>query len=130
MNQRVMAALVDFSLITSVFLGTALTVLSKASALPAMKTLEVGSVAGIAILSVLYLSFFFAVGGVTPGMKYANLELRTFGGDKPSIRQRWGRMAALIVSLLPLGLGAALALFDEQQLCWHDRLSGTYPRKG
>jgi len=129
MNQRVMAALVDFSLITSVFLGTALTVLSKASALPAMKTLEVESVAGMAILSVLYLGLFFALGGVTPGMKYANLELRTFGGDKPSLRQRWGRMAALIVSLLPMGLGAALALFDDQQLCWHDRLSGTYLRK-
>ena len=130
MNQRVMAALVDFSLITSAFLGTALTVLSKASALPAMKTLEVESLAGMAIMSVLYLSFFFALGGVTPGMKYANLELRTFGGDKPSLQQRWFRMAALIVSLLPMGLGAALALFDDQHLCWHDRLSGTYPRKG
>jgi len=28
-----------------------------------------------------------------------------------------------------MGLGAALALFDDQQLCWHDRLSGTYLRK-
>jgi uncharacterized RDD family membrane protein YckC len=130
MNQRVMAALVDFSLITSAFLGTALTVLSRASALPAMRTLEVGSVAGMAVMSVLYLGFFFAVGGVTPGMKYANLELRTFGGDKASLQQRLGRMAALIVSLLPLGLGAALALFDDQNLSWHDRLSGTYLRKG
>ena len=130
MNQRVMAALVDFSLITSAFLGTALTVLSKLSAMPAMRTLELGSVAGMAILSVLYLSFFFAVGGVTPGMKYANLELRTLRGGKPSLAQRMGRMGALILSLLPVGLGVALALFDDQQLCWHDRLSGTYPRKG
>jgi hypothetical protein len=36
----------------------------------------------------------------------------------------------LILSLLPVGLGVALALFDDQQLCWHDRLSGTYLRKG
>ena len=129
-NRRVMAALVDFSLITSAFLGTALTVLSKLSAMPAMRTLELGSVAGMAILSVLYLSFFFAVGGVTPGMKYANLELRTLRGGKPSLAQRMGRMGALILSLLPVGLGVALALFDDQQLCWHDRLSGTYPRKG
>ena len=81
------------------------------------------------ILSVLYLGLFFALGGVTPGMKYANLELRTLAGDKPSLKQRWGRMAALIVSLYGGG-GMTLALFDEQNLCWHDRLSGTYPRKG
>jgi hypothetical protein len=39
-------------------------------------------------------------------------------------------MAALLVSVAPMGLGAAWAVFDEQHLCWHDRLSGTYVRKG
>jgi uncharacterized RDD family membrane protein YckC len=129
-NQRVMAALVDFSLIAATFLGAALTVLSRLSTLPAMRTMEAGSVAGMATLSVLYLVFFFTLGAATPGMMYANLELRTFRGGKPSLAQRMTRMGALIVSLLPLGLGVALALFDDQQLCWHDRLSGTYLRKG
>jgi len=32
------------------------------------------------------------------------------------------------LSILPLGLGLAWALFDEDRLTWHDRLSGTYPR--
>jgi len=63
-------------------------------------------------------------------MKYAHLELATFAGEKLSMKQRAGRMAALVLSLMPVGLGVALALFDEQHLCWHDRLSGTYSRKG
>jgi hypothetical protein len=38
-------------------------------------------------------------------------------------------MAALLLSVLPIGLGVLWALFDEQHLCWHDRLSKTYPHK-
>jgi uncharacterized RDD family membrane protein YckC len=86
--------------------------------------------AGLALTAVLYMALFFTLGKATPGMKYAHLELRTFSGERPGVLQRWGRMAASVLSLMPLGLGAALAIFDEQHLCWHDRLSGTYPRKG
>jgi hypothetical protein len=28
-----------------------------------------------------------------------------------------------------MGLGLAWAIFDENHLCWHDRLSQTYLRK-
>jgi hypothetical protein len=31
--------------------------------------------------------------------------------------------------VLPLGLGLAWGLFDEEHLNWHDRLSRTYQRK-
>jgi hypothetical protein len=30
--------------------------------------------------------------------------------------------------LLPLGLGIAWVLLDDDRLSWHDRLSQTYPR--
>jgi hypothetical protein len=36
---------------------------------------------------------------------------------------------ALPLSVLPLGMGLAWALFDEWSLTWHDRLSGTYLRR-
>jgi hypothetical protein len=39
-------------------------------------------------------------------------------------------MGALLLSVLPVGLGAAWLLFDDDHLCWHDRLSKTYLRKG
>ena len=35
----------------------------------------------------------------------------------------------MLLSVLPAGLGLAWALFDENHLCWHDRLSQTYLRK-
>jgi uncharacterized RDD family membrane protein YckC len=38
-------------------------------------------------------------------------------------------MGALLLSLLPLGLGVAWALFDDDRLSWHDRLSKTYLRR-
>jgi hypothetical protein len=35
----------------------------------------------------------------------------------------------LPLSVLPLGLGLAWSVFDEDRLTWHDRLSGTYLRE-
>jgi uncharacterized RDD family membrane protein YckC len=130
MNRRLLASLVDFSLIIAIFLGCATYELSNLIALPPLRMLEMGSMAGLALTAALYMTLFFTLGKATPGMKYAHLELRTFSGERPGVLQRWGRIAAGVVSLLPLGLGAAISIFDEQHLCWHDRLSGTYPRKG
>lgn len=130
MNQRIMAAVVDFSLITGAFLAAALVASANVKALPTLKQMELGSVVALALIGALYLAFFFILARATPGMKYARLEMCTFAGRKPTLVERCGRMAALFVSLTPMGLGAVMALFDEQHLCWHDRLSGTYLRKG
>ena len=129
LHLRMMAAVVDFSLVTAGFLVVAGLTVARMAALPAIRTIEVESAVGVAAVGIVYLAFFLIVAGATPGMKYARLELRTLGGEKPNRNQRCGRMAAMLLSLLPVGLGAVLALFDEQHLCWHDRLSGTYPHK-
>jgi len=129
LHLRMMAAVVDFSLVTAGFLAVAGLTVARMAALPAIRTIEVESAVGVAAVGIAYLAFFLIVAGATPGMKYARLELRTLGGEKPNRNQRCGRMAAMLLSLLPVGLGAVLALFDEQHLCWHDRLSGTYPHK-
>jgi hypothetical protein len=55
---------------------------------------------------------------------------------KPPSMQAWeaavvtAQLAALLLSLLPVGLSVAWFLFDDDHLCWHDRLSKTYLRKG
>ena len=74
----------------------------------------------------LALKLFFTLGRATPGMKYAQIRLMTFDGMTPVRAERYKRMAALLVSVLPVGLGLAWALFDEDHLSWHDRLSRTY----
>jgi hypothetical protein len=63
-------------------------------------------------------------------MKYAQLEFCTLAGRRPTRAQRCLRLAGLLLSLLPAGLGVASAVFDEQHLGWHDRISATYLRRG
>jgi len=69
--------------------------------------------------------------GATPGLKLAKLELQRFDGDPvPRGIRRW-RVLASVLSGVSLGLGYAWCLLDEDQLCWHDRITRTFmaPRK-
>jgi uncharacterized RDD family membrane protein YckC len=128
MNLRIMAAVVDFSLVTGAFLVAALMAAASVRVLPSIREIELGSVAAVVLIGVFYLAMFCILGRGTPGMKYARIEISTFAGRKPTVAQRCGRMAAMVVSFAPAGLGAVMAIFDEQQLAWHDRWSKTYLR--
>ena len=129
MYQRVLAAVVDFSLIGAAFLAAGFLASTYARVLPPLAQIEIGSAVALALIAGLYQAVFFTLARATPGMKYARLELRTFANQRPARAERCTRMAALLLSLLPMGLGMLWALFDEQHLCWHDRLSKTYPHK-
>jgi uncharacterized RDD family membrane protein YckC len=126
MNQRIMAAVVDLSLISGAFLTVAFVLSMNMKMLPRVLPLETASAIGLVLTALSYLAFFFIVEGASPGMMYARLEILTAAGDKADQAQRFRRMGALLLSMAPIGLGAAMALFDENHLCWHDRLSGTY----
>ena len=41
---------------------------------------------------------------------------------EPAVGGRWRR----ILSALSLGLGYAWCMLDEDQLCWHDRITKTH----
>jgi uncharacterized RDD family membrane protein YckC len=99
------------------------------SELPGLRA--VAFCAGLALLAigVAYHMCFMTLARATPGMRYAGIELNTFSGYSTSRWQRWSRLLALILSVLPLGLGLVWALFDDGHLAWHDRLSKTYLRK-
>jgi uncharacterized RDD family membrane protein YckC len=64
--------------------------------------------------------------GTTPGLKLAKLELRCFDGQPVPRRMRRWRLLASVLSGISLGLGYAWCLLDEDQLCWHDRITHTY----
>jgi uncharacterized RDD family membrane protein YckC len=128
MNLRLMAAMVDFSLILAGFLTAVVVSAKNVGVLPAVREMELGSVLALAVAGLLYQALFLTFSRVTPGMKYAGLELCTFAGKKPDSGQRWTRAAASILSLLPMGLGVVAALLTEHNLCWHDRISKTYLR--
>ena len=126
LNLRLMAAVVDLSLIGGAFLTVAFVLAMNMKMLPRLLQLESASTIGLVLVALSYLAFFLIVEGRSPGMMYARLEILTVAGGKADQAQRIRRMGALLLSMAPIGLGAAMALFDENHLCWHDRLSGTY----
>jgi uncharacterized RDD family membrane protein YckC len=64
--------------------------------------------------------------GSTPGLKLARLRLAQFDGSSVPRRTRRWRVLASILSAISLGLGYAWCVLDEDQLCWHDRITHTY----
>jgi len=129
-SRRLMAAVVDCSLITGAFLALAMAAMEKAKALPNLRQAEIGAAVALVFLGAMYHMFFVLVAATTPGMKWARISLRTFGGQRLTLDQRFGRLGALVLSLLPVGLGVAWSIFDDEHLSWHDRLSGTYMLRG
>ena len=127
---RAMAAVVDGALILGVFLAVALAVTTHMKYLPSKQQIELGSAVALLILAGAYQVLFFTLAQSTPGMKYAHISLCTFDDENPTRAQLLSRMVALLLSLLPLGLGVLWAIFDEDHLSWHDRLSATYQRQG
>jgi uncharacterized RDD family membrane protein YckC len=128
-SRRFMAVVVDSALVTASFLGSAWWYCRNLQAMPELRVLEVNAAVALLGIGLLYHILFFTLGEATPGMKYAHLSLCTFEDERPSRTQLHFRLGALLLSLIPAGLGIAWALFDEDHLSWHDRLSHTYLRK-
>jgi uncharacterized RDD family membrane protein YckC len=130
LHRRILAVLVDGSLVAGTFLAAALMAATRVEATPGIRAVEAGAAAALLAAGLVYQALFTALGDATPGMKYAGIGLCTFDGRQPSRAQRFGRLGALLLSLMPAGLGVAWAIFDEEHLSWHDRLSKTYQRRG
>jgi uncharacterized RDD family membrane protein YckC len=129
LGRRLMALVVDASLVLAVFLTAAVLLASHAKQMPGLRAVELGAALAVFAIGAAYQTLFLALARATPGMRYAGIALSTFDGDSPSRAQRFGRVMALLLSVLPLGLGLAWALFDDDHLMGHDRLSKTYLRK-
>ena len=126
---RLMATVVDYSLMTGAFIAAAMVAMNKAASLPPLKEIEAAAIVALLAIVVVYQLLFFMLGSATPGMRWAHISLNTLNDERPTRWQRCGRLLALLLSLLPVGLGVAWAIFDESHLSWHDRLSRTYLKK-
>ncbi len=126
---RLMGAVVDCSLILIGFVGIGFLVAHSLPHPPAAKVAELLGGVALALIGWAFYAFFFALPACTPGMKYAGIGLCTFDGSIPTREQLRRRLTAMLVSVLPLGLGLVWSLFDEDHLSWHDRFSQTYLRK-
>ena len=73
-----------------------------------------------------YFTLFTVFGGSTPGMMLRGLRVVSFEGDTPSPRQMLWRSFGYLISAGTFMLGYLWALWDEDHLCWQDRISQTY----
>jgi uncharacterized RDD family membrane protein YckC len=83
-------------------------------------------VATFAIVYLQYFSLFTIFGGTTPGMMLRGLQVVGFSGEPPTPRQMLLRSAGYVLSAGTFFLGFLWAMWDEDALTWHDRLSHTY----
>jgi uncharacterized RDD family membrane protein YckC len=128
MSRRLLAGVVDATLVAGACVAAAALAANNATELPGLRAVEIGSLVALLVASAAYKVLFFTLARATPGMKYARLALCTFDGGIPTRAQRWARLAAVLLSILPVGLGFVWAIFDDQHLTWHDRISRTYLR--
>jgi uncharacterized RDD family membrane protein YckC len=73
-----------------------------------------------------YFALFTIFGGATPGMMIRGLRVVSFDGSVPTSRQMAWRSFGYLISAGTCFLGFVWALWDEDHLCWQDRISQTY----
>jgi uncharacterized RDD family membrane protein YckC len=73
-----------------------------------------------------YFALFTVFGGTTPGMMMRGLHVVSFSGEPPTPRQMLWRSAGYMLSAGAFFMGFLWAIWDEDGLTWHDRLSRTY----
>jgi uncharacterized RDD family membrane protein YckC len=130
LGQRISAALLDGLVVLVASATFAMIVARFATGLPYTRATLV--MAGLApcVFWAVYQYLFLVYARTTPGMQMAHLNVATFDGDAaPRGLRRW-RALVMMLSGASLGLGFLWALFDEDNLCWHDRMTRTYLRQG
>lgn len=128
--QRVFASVVDCVVVlaAAALFGTIAVKIAGPSLLPDKRTALITAAIVPATLWAMYNYLFLVYGGRTLGMILARLYLVTFDTGPVRRATRTLRVVALQLSCLSLGLGLIWAFIDEDQICWHDRISHTYLR--
>jgi uncharacterized RDD family membrane protein YckC len=143
-SRRVRAAAIDGAFILMGFLVFAATslvasgstahtsltqLLLSAATGPAATRPPLGAMAAaLVIFYLLYQMLFFSLSEATPGMRSARIAFCTFADENPTRRAVRRRALAVLVSILPFGLGFLWATLDDDRLAWHDRLTRIYQR--
>jgi uncharacterized RDD family membrane protein YckC len=83
------------------------------------------TVATLGLLYAQYVTLFTYFAGATPGMMLRGLRVASLDGLDPSPRQLLWRSLGYLISAGTMMLGFLWALWDEDQLSWHDRISQT-----
>jgi uncharacterized RDD family membrane protein YckC len=126
-SERLMASLTDLCVVLAaglLFAGMALRALPE---IPHTKPFWMVLGAVTLLFWAVYQHMFLLYAGRTPGMSMRGIRLSTFDGRVPEWKQRSRRARFVFVSFASVALGFIWALVDEDALCWHDRVSQTFP---
>jgi uncharacterized RDD family membrane protein YckC len=124
--QRRRAGLLDTALLLFSY-GAFLSLFAALGGHFAFSKLDFGVVAAtLSLFYALYVALFTFFGGSTPGMMLAHLRVVSFDGSDPTPGQLLWRSFGYLVSAGTLMFGFLAALWDEDHLTWHDRISQTY----
>lgn len=110
-----------YSLISSVIASLASAIFGHNLSLPAVIIL---SLLGVVVGGGCFAAF-WALAGQTPGMRFLSIRLMHNGSSEITAGCAIRRVLALILALLPLGLGYFAILRDRNRRAWHDRMTGT-----
>jgi uncharacterized RDD family membrane protein YckC len=126
LRERRLAALLDGALLLFSFGGmlALFTVLGGRIGLNRLDLVVAGFT--FALFYAQYFALFTIFGGSTPGMMFRRLRVVSFRGGIPSSRQMVWRSFGYLISAGTCFLGFLWALWDEERLCWQDRISQTY----
>jgi uncharacterized RDD family membrane protein YckC len=125
-HERRLAAMLDAALVLFAY-GSFLALFAALGGRFEVSKLDVAVlVATLALFYGQYFALFTFFGGATPGMMWRGLRLATFDGGEPQLRDVAWRSLGYLVSAGTLMLGFLWALWDEDHLCWHDRISHTH----
>ncbi len=127
-SRRLLAAMLDGVVIAAALAAFAYIFLRINSSFPPMRTLLVISAVVASILWMSYQYGSLVYTGSTPGLRLTRLQVGRFDGSPVSRRLRRWRVLASFLSWVSLGLGYAWCFLDEDQLCWHDRITRTHLR--
>ena len=126
LTRRIGAGATDFLIVCMALSGFGYVFFRIAAILPPFTQAAGWGMFIAGVFWVAYQYLFLVHAGTTPGLKIMKLQLSRFDG-KPVPRglRRW-RVLASLLSGLSLGLGFAWCMLDEDELCWHDRITHTY----
>ena len=132
LSRRILAGVTDALVVTAAFAGFAYIFFRITALVPPLRQ---GLSVGAALLAAFWSAYQYLLlvhSGSTPGLKLARLELSRFDGRPVPRRLRRWRVLASVLSGLSLALGYVWCFMDEDELCWHDRITHTYmaPKPG
>jgi uncharacterized RDD family membrane protein YckC len=125
-EERRLAALIDFCCLLFAYGGFLMLFGSLGGQFTLSKLNAAVYTTTFAIVYLQYFALFTIFGGTTPGMMMRGLQVVSFSGEPPTPRQMFLRTAGYILSAGTFFLGFLWAIWDEDELTWHDRLSRTH----